>query len=243
MVSRMNRLPVTVFLLSLAGSSCNKPGCAQTAGTVTRTDRATAAFEQLVILDNINVVLREGPCSVEVETDENLQPVISAEVRNNQLFLRNDASCSFIRRPGESIIVYVSMPHLTRIDYQGSGTVTSTDTLHTDYVSIEADHGAGTIDLKLAALYTEVKINNEVTDITLAGRSDSCFTWCSSRGTIDLRNFAVKRLQLAYAGVRPGYVWATESLNAILYQTGNVYVKGTALLHTDYRSTGRLLPY
>ncbi|RYY88448.1 MAG: DUF2807 domain-containing protein [Chitinophagaceae bacterium] len=240
----MKTILCSVILLSLLFASCNKPGCAQRAGTTTRTERNTGTFEQLVILDNLNVVLREGPCSVAVETDENLQPVVNAEVRNNQLFLRNDASCSFIRRPGESITVYVSLPRLTRIDYQGSGTVSCADTLHTDYVSIEADHGAGSLNLKLAALYTEVKINNEVTDITLAGRSDSCYTWCASRGTIDFRNFEVKRMQLAYAGVRDGYVWATESLNAIVYQSGNLYFKGTPLLrNADYRSSGRLLPY
>ena len=208
-----------------------------------RVERHTGPFSQLVIADNINVVLREGPCSVSIETDEALQPVVSAEVRGEQLFLRNDASCSFIRRPGESITAYVSLPRLTRIDYQGSGTVTCADTLHCDYVTIEADHGAGSLHLKLDALFTQALINNEVTDLYLEGRSDSCYAWCASRGTIDFRNFEVKRMGLSYAGVRDGYVWATESLHAILYQTGNIYYKGTPQPAPDYRSSGRLLRY
>ncbi|RYY91666.1 MAG: hypothetical protein EOO11_22385, partial [Chitinophagaceae bacterium] len=69
----------TVVILSAAVASCSKPGCAQKEGTNTRTVRNTSAFEQLVILDNINVVLSEGPCSVTVETDEALQPVVGAE--------------------------------------------------------------------------------------------------------------------------------------------------------------------
>ncbi|WP_165917161.1 GIN domain-containing protein [Flaviaesturariibacter aridisoli] len=235
----------TVVILSAAAvASCSKPGCAQKEGTSTRTVRSTGSFEQLVILDNINVVLSEGPCSVTVETDEALQPVVGAEVRNGQLFLRNDASCSVIRRPGESITAYVSLPHLTRIDYQGSGTVTCADTLHTDYISVEADRGAGNVHLKLAALFTLAQVNNEVTDLRFEGRSDSCYAWCSSRGTIDFRNFQVKRMALAYAGVRDAYVWATESLHTIVYQTGNVYYRGSPrLLAPDYRSTGRLLPF
>ncbi|RYY91361.1 MAG: DUF2807 domain-containing protein [Chitinophagaceae bacterium] len=234
----------TVLLLA-AASACNKPGCAQKGGTVTRVGRSTAPFTQLVVLDNINVVLREGPsCSVAVETDNNLQAVVQAEVRGEQLFLSNGASCSFIRRPGEAITAYVTLPHLTRIDYQGSGTVSCPDTLHTDYVTIEADHGAGNVQLKLSAIYTLVKINNEVTDLVLEGRSDSCSTWCSSRGTIDFRNFAVKRMDISYAGVRNGYVWATESLHAIVYQTGNLFSKGRpATFTTDYRSSGRVEVY
>ncbi|GAB4092373.1 head GIN domain-containing protein [Flaviaesturariibacter terrae] len=232
-----------VVLLSLGFSACNKPGCAQKAGVSSRQQRNTGSFAQLVILDNINVVLSEGPCAVAIETDDNLQPVVSAEVRDNQLFLRNNASCSFIRRPGESITAYVTLPHLTRIDYQGSGTVTCADTLHTDYISIEADHGAGTLDLKLSAIFTLAQIDNEVTDLVLAGRSDSCWAWCASRGTIDFRNFQVKRMGLSYAGVRDGYVWATESLHGIIYQTGNVYYRGTPLLAPDYRSSGRLLRF
>lgn len=242
MVSMIKTLLGTVVLLALC-AACNKPGCAQKAGSTTRTVRNTGAFEQLVINDNINVVLREGPCSVVIETDDALQPVVSAQVRDGQLYLENNASCSFIRRPGESITAYVSLPHLTLLDYHGSGLVTCPDTLHTDYVTVEADHGAGDVHLKLDALFTLALIDNEVTDFYFEGKSDSCYAWCASRGSIDFRGFQVKRMGLAYAGVRDGYVWATESLHATVFQSGNLYYKGRPLLRADYRSSGRLLVY
>jgi hypothetical protein len=233
---------ISVFLLAVSMASCNRPGCAQKNGTVTMLDRPVTPFTTIVLYDNINMVITQAPtCSLVIETDESLQPAIGVTIENGQLVLRNNASCSNIRRPGEQITAHVSLPDLNRLDYQGSGTVTCTDTLHLDYLSVEADHGAGDVHLLLHTIYTEARINNEVTDFYFAGRSDTCYTWCASRGTIDFANFKVKRLQLAYAGIRDAHVWATEKLNATIYQEGNVFYKGTPVLTADFRNSGRLI--
>ncbi|TCJ17528.1 DUF2807 domain-containing protein [Flaviaesturariibacter flavus] len=232
----------TVFLLVLAAASCSRPGCAQKAGAPTRTVRGAEPFSHIVVSDNINLVLRqESTWRIEVETDENLQAAVSTEVANGVLSIRNTASCAWIRRPGETINVSVSLPDLNRLEYQGSGTVSCADTLHLDYLSVEADHGAGTVNLLLDTRFTSALINNEVTDFVFAGRSDSCYTWCSSRGAVDYRNFRVQRLALDFAGVRDARVWATESLRATIFQNGNIYFRGTPALFTDYRGSGRLI--
>jgi hypothetical protein len=243
---KMNKLLriLTVFLLPAALASCSRPGCSQKAGNVARLERSMPPFSHVVVADNINIVFRqENAWRIVIETDENLLSAVSAEVTNDMLSIRNTASCSWIRRPGESITVYVSLPDLNRFEYQGSGTVTCADTLHLDYLSLEADHGAGNVHLLLDTRFTQAQINNEVTDLMLEGRSDSCWAWCASRGTIDFRNFRVGRMELAYAGVRDAFVWASESLRTTIYQTGNVYYKGTpALIAPSYRSSGRLFP-
>ncbi|RYZ24155.1 MAG: DUF2807 domain-containing protein [Chitinophagaceae bacterium] len=232
----------TVFLLMLALASCGKPGCAQKAGATTRTVRGSGPFSHIIVSDNINVLLRQDSSHrIEVETDEALQAAVSTEVANGVLSIRNTASCAWIRRPGETINVFVSLPDLNRLEYQGSGTVRCADTLHLDYLSVEADHGAGTVNLLLDTRFTSALINNEVTDLVFAGRSDSCYTWCSSRGAIDYRDFRVQRLALDYAGVRDARVWATESLRATIFQNGNIYYKGTPRLSPDYRNSGRLI--
>jgi hypothetical protein len=232
-----------LLLLYLTALSCNKPGCAQTSGSVVKKERAVPPFQHLIVLDNINVVLRQDSvCKVFVETDEALQPVIIARVTDGQLVLENKASCSWIRRPGESITVYVQVPNLSKIDYQGSGNIVCTDTLRFENFFIEADHGAGNINLLLRTKFTKVFINNEVTYINIAGGSDSCYAWCASRGTIDLRAFEVQRMALSYASVRPGYIWATQSLRATLFNEGDLFYKGAPEIQADYRSSGRLLP-
>jgi hypothetical protein len=239
----MNAFRILAILVStLLLASCSRPGCSQKAGNTARQERPTAPFSHVVVEDNINVVLKQDSTwRIVVETDENLIPSVSTEVVNDMLTIRNDASCSWIRRPGESITVYVSLPDLNRFEYQGSGTITCADTLHLDYLSVEADHGAGTVHLLIDARYTEALVNNEVTDLIFEGRCESCSTWCASRGSIDYRNFRVGRLALTYAGVRDAYVWATDSLRSTIFQTGNVYYKGEPALSPDYRSSGRLL--
>ncbi|RYY95407.1 MAG: DUF2807 domain-containing protein [Chitinophagaceae bacterium] len=237
-------LALFILLTTIFQWSCSRPGCAQRSGAVRRMPRAVLPFSHLVIQDNINVVLTQGDsCSVDIETDEALQSSIHVEVVGQQLHLRNEASCSWIRRPGESITAWVTLPDLNRMDYQGSGTVTCTDTLHLDYLSVEADHGAGNVHLLLDTRFTLAYVNNEVTDLVFAGRSDSAYAWCASRGTIDFRDFEVKRMGIAFASVRDGYVWATESLQATVFNGGNLYYRGTpARVLADQRSTGRVQP-
>ncbi|GAA4327062.1 GIN domain-containing protein [Flaviaesturariibacter amylovorans] len=241
----MKTLCFAIVLLAAALlSGCSRPGCSQRAGRAQRLPRTVNTFSHLVIQDNINVVLTQGDsCSVDIETDESLQPVILAEVHGQQLHLRNAASCSWIRRPGESITAYVTLPDLNRVDYQGSGNVTCTDTLHLDYLSVEATNGAGTVRLLLDTRFTLAYVNNEVADLVFAGRSDSAYAYSASRGGIDFRDFEVKRLGAAFASARDGYVWATESLQATLFNAGNLYYRGTpARIVTDYRSSGRVAP-
>jgi len=238
-------LAVTVILLFLLGTGCSRPGCAQKGGRLTRVTRPLSGFTHLIIRDNIDVILTPSDSfQLTVEADEALIPVIRTEQFGHQLLLRNEASCAIIRRPGEQIRIFIALPKITKIDYQGSGNVHCTDTFHLDYFTVEADEGAGNVNLLLDTRFTKALINNEVTDLVLAGRSDSCFAYTASRGTLDFRNFAVQRMEVTYASARAGYVWATETLRARVYHTGSVFYRGRpGQIHTEYRSSGRVLAY
>ena len=83
--------------------------------------------------------------------------------------------------------------------------------------------------------------NSFAEDFIFKGRADACYCYANSRGTLQFEDFEVKRLVIGYAGNRNTTVTATESIDAILYHTGNVYYKGNpSNIATTFYSTGRL---
>ena len=234
---------VLVITCSLTG--CKKNGCGGKSGSTTRGVRTVPYFTDIVLNDNINLVLKQDSVTkVEIETDENIQGSISAEVVNKQLVLKNNASCSWIKQPGEKVTAYVSVVVLNNLNYQGSGDITNVDTLRFGYFFLEADGAAGNVFLRMKNNFTQAQIDNEVADLVFEGSSDTCYAYSGSRGTIDFRNFAVRAMDINYVGLRDAYVNATQNLHATIHYKGNVYYKGSpSFIAPVYKSTGKLIPF
>src|SRR5688572_24069336 len=124
-----------IFLWILIGccalfTNCKKPGCFENAGTITVSDRVLTAFDKIHLNDDINLILTQSEeQTVKVTAGKNLQPNISTTIENGTLIIQNTTSCDWLRKPNETIDVMVSTPILKRIDYDGSGSITSTNTV------------------------------------------------------------------------------------------------------------------
>lgn len=235
------------YLLALVCSciffiQCRKPGCFESSGSITSSDRIVPPFKKIHLKDDINLILTQGfEESVKVEAGQNIQPNIETIVENGMLVIRNTTSCNWVRNPDEMINVHVTLPTLERIDYDGSGTVTSTNTLQTDTITIYSYDGAGDIDLQLNAKHTTVHLQGQNADVTLHGKSDYCYTLIHPRSSIYLSDFEVKTMDMVYVGVRDAFVNVTETLNAYVCHIGNVYYKGNpSTIVPTYFSSGRL---
>lgn len=236
----MKLLKYFVFLFII--SSCQKPGCLTEAGPVEKVVRNAAGFNQIVLHDNINLVLTQDTTeSIVVEGGKNLIPHIATTIEQNILTLKNNVSCKGLRSPGEIITVYVSVKALEQLDYNGSGDVTGTNTLVSNKLFIYSYNGAGNINLHLQTHVAGVYIHQENADVTLSGSSNEFFTYTNARGTIDLKDLEVRKMVIEYGSVRNAALHVTESLDAIIYHTGNLYYKGNPQVKLQTHSTGRLL--
>ncbi|MDB5197425.1 MAG: hypothetical protein JWP88_1796 [Flaviaesturariibacter sp.] len=225
-------------------SSCKKPGCLTDAGTIVVSQRPAASFHQIELQDNINLVLTQDTIErIRIEAGENLQPVITTNISNGLLTIKNAGTCSWLRSPSETIKAYVSVKNLDRLNYNGSGQVTTTNTLLADGITFFSDAGAGNMHIALNAKRTYAYIYGVNTDMIFSGKSDSCYIYTGQRGTIDFRNFIVKHQKVGYGSLRDGYVHATESLHVLQYFRGTLYYKGKPpQVTTEYFSTGKVLP-
>ena len=212
------------------------------AGPVEKVVRMAAGFKQIILYDNINLVLTQDTTEViVVEGGKNLLPNIETTIAQNVLTLKNNVSCKGLRSPGEVVTVYVSVKALEQLDYNGSGNVTATNTIVSDKLFIYSYKGAGNINLHLQTKVAGVYIHQENADVTLSGSSNEFFTYTNARGTIDLKNLEVKKMVIEYGSVRNAALHVTESLDAIIYHTGNLYYRGNPQVKLQTHSTGQLL--
>ncbi len=238
------RYNACLILLLLMWPGCKKPGCLESPGTNMRQERAATAFNRIDIADNIDLVLTQDTKEkIEVEGGSNVIANIETSITNQTLTVRNNASCKWLKDPAEKITVYLSVADLVRLDYNGSGSIITTNTIQADGITLFTDEGAGDIAIDLSAKRTYVYIYNDNSDITLRGNSDSCYVYSQEKGTIDFRDFKVRHQMVGYGSIRDGYVHATESLHVIMYFKGTLFYKGSpSRIKTEFLSTGKVLP-
>ncbi len=205
--------------------------------------RIIAPPREIRIYDNINVILTQDSIDkMSIEAGENLQAFITTETNSEALIIRNTAACKWLKSPSEKINVYLSVTRLNKIVSEGSGNVTSSNMLQADHIIIDSDAGAGIVSLSLNAQHTRVVFPREGADIILKGKSETCYTYCTSRATINFKNFVVKKMEIDYGSVRNGFINVTESLTGRIYHTGNVLYSGNpASIKMEILSTGKLL--
>lgn len=240
----MKLIKCFIFLLLLASFySCQKQSCFQSAGPVVQTERTATAFHHIKLYDNINLILKQDTAAaITVEAGRELAPNISTAIEGGVLTIRNTAGCKGLRNPNEIINVYVSVENLQQVDYNGSGNITSVNTLTSDKLFFYSYEGAGNINVSLQAAVGGAYIHQESADITLSGSCSQFFSYTNARGTLDLQNLEVKNMVIEYGSVRHATIHVTESLDAILYHTGNLYYKGQPhIKRLQTHSSGRLI--
>ena len=234
----------TFLICALLFTQCKKPGCFSDSGAVVTMQRPSPPFQQIDLQDNVNLVLTQDAVeSIHVEAGEGLQGAIETKITDGVLTIKNTTDCQFLRSTSEKVTAYVAVKNLLRLNYSGSGNITTTNTLLADGITFYSDIGAGNMHISLDAKRTYAYLYGNNTDMVFTGKSDSCYAYTGQRGTIDFRNFVVKYQQIGYGSIRDGYVHATESLHVLQYFRGTLFYKGRPpMVKTEYFSTGKVLP-
>ncbi len=113
-------------------------------GNVTRQERKVSSFDAINVGSAINLIIRQGTeQSVWVETDENLQDLITVKVSNGTLNL----GCKGVKN-FKKMDVYVTAVKLNKIEASGASMVTSETPLKSDVFSLKTS-GAAKVKLDI----------------------------------------------------------------------------------------------
>lgn len=173
----------------------------------------------------------DQPAYLQIETDENLIPYITAEVKNGKLFIgttqkinsthfiikTNSKSLSEASMSGSGIIDLKNKIHTDRLDIRisGSGTVESNE-LHCDYIKVHVS-GSGRAKLK--------------------GQARNSNFYISGSGTIESSEFILQNSEANISGSGKIKINVTDSLHAKVSGSGNIIYSGNPA-HIDTKVSG-----
>jgi hypothetical protein len=162
-----------LLLLPLLFSSCKKENrcdCIKRTGEIIMDVRHPGTFDKILVENNLNVFITEDPdpvCEVTVEAGEHIAPLIKTEIVDGTLFIRNKNRCNWTRSYQKPLNVYIRMPKITFITSDGTGNVTSQNTITTDTLDIQTKN-SGSIELTVKNLRVLTHMHGSG-DVTLHG--------------------------------------------------------------------------
>jgi hypothetical protein len=241
-----------IFLTLILGlvillHGCSKDGgvCVSNSGQLTRQVRNINDFNQIDLNDNVSLFLsNDTNQEVVVEAGRNILGGIITEVENGHLTIGNTNTCNWLRDYSKPINVYLSASKIWKISYNGSGDVSSTDTLKLDSLTVEVWGGCGTIDLTLNTWKGNFSLNMGTVDFRLRGISAITAVYTEDYGLYDGRNLTTGYTYITSKGSNDCYVRATNSLDATIGSIGNIYYSGNpASMKETINGTGKIIPF
>ena len=207
-------------------------------------------FSSLYFYDDINITLVESDtCRIEITTGENLMPQITSNVIDGALYLKNENIRYWLRSYDYPLDIKVYHKNIRYIHYESWGDLKSEGYVSKDTINkfdLIVAHGSGHIDLKLNCDTLNVYANDGTSKITVAGTADYTYLHHNARNNIYALDLTTKdaTANIHYEGSI--YVNCIDTLNANVYNFGNIYYKGEPQKLNTYISssaTGTILPY
>ncbi len=232
----------TCLLLVLAG--CKKKGCFESSGTAVLSVRTATPFNEIHAYDNINIVLTQDSVNaISIEAGDHLQPFIKTDIQNNILTLGNNSGCSWLKGPSETITAYISVKSLARVNLYGSGNISSTNTIISPGLWLDAYEAVSNVALNLQTDSLTLLIREEIAEYNLSGSASYASVYCGEKGTMNLGSLQVETMDFDMRSIRDAYIWVTGALDVRVQYKGNVYYKNNpALINYQHYNDGRLLP-
>ncbi|MBL4592681.1 MAG: DUF2807 domain-containing protein [Flavobacteriales bacterium] len=219
-----------IVFLSVGLLSCRKDSaCLKGTGKIITEQRVISSdVTSIKTKDNIDIVITySNEPSLRIEAGENLIPFINTDISDGELSLSSDNKCSMLRNYDTPIVVYVSLPNLTNIDYTGQGIITSSNTLNYSDFTFETRNGTGSINLDLNSTNVSIIQHTGPADITLTGTTNNLYAYSGRQGWQYLNNISANNVHVNNAGSGDIIVRAINNLLVELTYIGNIDYYGS----------------
>jgi Putative auto-transporter adhesin, head GIN domain len=214
------------LILALAACGCEIAGKVANhvhgSGVKKTEKRDVPDFDSLSVNGAYDVVVQSGKSrEVQLEGDENLLPLISTEVENGQLVVKNDSS--FNSRTGLRLLI--SVPNIRDITLSGASNV-ELNNIENEKMEIQVD-GASTVHASGETKSLAINLNGAGTIDSKDLRADAVDITSNGAGSVDV--YAVDTLSATVNGVGTvNYYGAPKVLRREINGFGYINRKSTA---------------
>lgn len=218
---------IMLFVLS----SCDKDHwfdfSKSTGPQITMDRKLDGTFNKLSMQDNINVVITKGSnYSLTLEGGKNLLPSIETKIKDSTLIISNLNTYNWVRTYDEKITAYLTLPQISDIRYESTGTLTNTDTIREDSLNIQSNGGSGYIDLVIRTGTVKLAIITGSADLKVSGYTGISFVFSGSMGAIRTYDLLANYIFMHNAGTNNCYVNVREHFEYQISGIGDICYKG-----------------
>lgn len=243
---RIREIKYIVLLLAIIPFGCRKENlcdCVKGTGEQVIEQREISGFKRLHIEDHINVFITEDTkFSVKVSAGKNLIKLVKTELNGDELSIRNDNKCNFMRSYKKSINIYIHMPVLKYVLHDGSGKIESTNTITTDTFDLRT-RSSGDIEITLnnGKLLTHLAGTG---DMILKGYTGEHACYATGYGFIRANQLNTDYTWLFSNTTGNAYLDVNNLLIVLMHNTGDVYYRPSpSTIQSTITGSGKLLPY
>ncbi len=230
----MKSLKPRLFAFSLLAfaavvSSCNTQ-CVTGSGKETSETRSVSDFAKIETGGTIKLILKQGPKTVKVFADDNIQKLIETDVEGNTLKIDMDGNfCN-----SGPVTVYVSNPDFQAIRVSGAVEVTSEGRLNTKdfYLGLSGSCEVN-LDLSVAGVKTEASGSSV---IYLKGQAGAHDLDISGSGKLEAFDFVVGNYKINTSGSSECRINVLNSLDVNTSGASDIEYKGNPKQVSDNHS-------
>jgi len=221
-----------IILFSIAFLSCdseNANDCFQTSGTPTTKEFTVDDFKKINISEGIELIIKQGPeKNVVVKTGKNLVDGITAEVVNEELFLRNSKGCNWVR-DYNTTKVYVTTPELINVYSSSQFGVKSDGILSFPILGLQSgmfnDTASGTFELQVNCNQLTIEDNKD-SYFAVSGNTQALYVgFYNGNARFEGSNLTVKEVNVFQRSSNDIIVKPIDKISGTIYSTGNVVLK------------------
>lgn len=242
----MKRKWIIGFLIILGLQSCKKIDpfdCLKSTGRVVMEERQSIWMSYISLSSNVNlIIIPAGEPYLLVEAGENLMPSVKTTWQGDSLFINNENSCNWVRSYEHQINVYVHVKNLLKIDYHGSGNITSTKTLVSDSLVLDIREGSGSVKLDIETGVSYINLHKGTSSLDINGSSGVTYVFAGDYGLVDCEGLESCYLFINNRGTNDCYIRVTYELGATIEYLGNIYYYGNpSIVHANLKGSGKLI--
>lgn len=227
---KLKKLNILLFALIL-GSCGKESSCLKSSGNIVSEVRSVGIISKIKMNDNINLILTQSSeTTLTVEAGGNLLPFIETTVNGETLEISNENKCNFLRNYKKPVNVYLSVPNLTEIAYEGKGNITSVGVLNFPIFRIETRNGTGNIDLNLNSNEVDLRSHSGATEFTVKGATNKLFMYSGASTWCYLSGLSANIVHVNNSGVGDIIVNANNTLLVELTSLGNIRYSGNPVV-------------
>ena len=201
-----NKFNTLLFSLALIMASISLLG--QEAGNknITTEVRELGNFNALNVGGALSVYIEiSEQYSVRIETDENLQDNVKAEVKDEVLYIKSNT----IKNPTK-LNAYISMPRLNYLNAAGATEVKGKSLIENDEFLLMAS-GASSVSLDLDVQYLETSVSGAA-DVTLAGVAKTHKLTLSGAGSLKAKGLVSSKAIYDVSGASDAVINVTDEV-------------------------------